>query len=121
ENLVLQKIPLRTLRVPHVLRAQRAGAIENLREVVAQIRFVDHFLHIAQLLSPAPKIVAGDWAFFRGGGARADIAVVAPAEAVEKIAQVLEIAGLVPLALAATFTSALLLSLLSAVLRIVSS
>ena len=46
-----------------VLRAQGAGAVQNLRELIAQIRRVDHFLHVAQLIGPRAEIAAGDRPF----------------------------------------------------------
>jgi hypothetical protein len=73
-----------------------------LREIVAQIRFVDHFLNIAQLIGPTAEIRSSNGPFGHPLRAAAPI-IVRPATIEEALAAII-IAGLVALALTPAFT-----------------
>ena len=111
EDKIFKEIPLRTLRVADVLGAHLAGAIENLREVIAKIGFVDHFLDVAKLVGPTAEIGPGDRTFGHGRGACACIHIVRAAAIKETLAAIV-VAGLIALALPAALTFTLLIALL---------
>src|SRR5687767_12147626 len=54
----------------HVIGAHLPRLIQNLRDAIPQIGFVNHLLDIAQLIGPTAEIRAGDWSLGDSGWTR---------------------------------------------------